>query len=166
MESPASRQTETDREIVVSHLIDGPPDLVFEAFTDSAHLGRWFGPNGFTVSTHAFEFRPGGAWDFMMHGPDGTDYPNWIEWLETSPPERIKYRHGADRDDREAFISTVSIASRGDRTEITLRSVFDTTAQRDSAVDHGAIEATEQTLGRLAEFVAVRSGDATGEELT
>ena len=166
MESPASRPTETDREIVVSHLIEGPPDLVFEAFTEPGHLDRWYGPNGFTVTTHAFEFRPGGVWDFTMHGPDGTDYPNWIEWLEISPPERIKYRHGANRDDPELFTSTVTIVARGDKTEITLRSVFDTTAQRDSAVDHGAIEAAEQTLGRLAEFVAVRSGDATGEEQT
>ena len=66
-------------------LIDGPPDLVFEAFTDPGHLDRWYGPNGFTVTTHAFEFRPGGTWDFTMHGPDGTDYPNWIEWLEIIP---------------------------------------------------------------------------------
>ncbi len=82
------------------------------------------------------------------------------------PPGANRIPAWRDRDDREVFTSTVTIASRGDRTEITLRSVFDTTAQRDSAVDHGAIEATEQTLGRLAEFVAVRSGDATGEEKT
>ncbi len=164
MESPASRSTETDREIVVSRLIEGPPDLVFEAFTDPGHLDRWYGPNGFTVTTHAFEFRPGGTWDFTMHGPDGTDYPNWIEWLEITPPERIVYRHGESRDDPESFTSTVTIVARGDQTEVTLRSIFETSAQRDKAIQYGAVEGGEQTLGRLAEFVAVRSGDATGRE--
>jgi uncharacterized protein YndB with AHSA1/START domain len=166
MESAASSETTPDREIVVSRLIEGTPDLAFEPFTDAAYLDRWFGPNGFTVTTHAFEFRPEGIWDFTFHGPDGTDYPNWIVWTEISPTQRIEYRHGADRDDREAFTSTVAITPRGDKAEITLRSVFDTSAQRERAVGHGAIEATEQTLGRLAEFVAVRSGEATGRDVT
>ncbi len=164
MENPASRSTETDREIVVSRLIEGPPDLVFEAFTDPGHLDRWFGPNGFTVTTHAFEFRSGGVWDFTMHGPDGTDYPNWIEWLEISPPELIAFRHGESRDDPELFTSTVTIIARGDQTEVTLHSIFETSTQRDNVVQSGAVEGGEQTLGRLAEFVAVRAGDATGQE--
>ena len=86
MEKLASTLTDSAREIVVSRLIDGPQELVFEAFTDPAHLDRWYGPNGFTITTHAFELRPGGTWDFTMHGPDGTDYPNWIECLEIAPP--------------------------------------------------------------------------------
>jgi Activator of Hsp90 ATPase homolog 1-like protein len=62
-----------DREIVVSRVIQGPRRLVFEAYTDVRHLSRWWGPDGFTTTTHAFEFRPGGVWEFTMHGPDGAD---------------------------------------------------------------------------------------------
>ena len=63
-----------DREIVVSHVVDAPREIVFEAFTDIRHLSRWWGPDGFTTTTRSFEFRVGGEWDFMMHGPDGTHY--------------------------------------------------------------------------------------------
>ena len=110
MASPHSSQSASDREIIVSRTIEGPRRLVFEAFTDVAHLARWWGPNGFTTTTHAFEFRPGGVWDFIMHGPDGVEFQNWIEWREIVPPERIYYLHG-DRDgDPRAFASTVTLA--------------------------------------------------------
>jgi len=82
---------------VVSRVIDAPPELVFEAFTDVRHLSRWWGPDGFTTATRAFEFRAGGEWDFAMHGPDGTEYQEFISWTEIVPPERIALRHGESR---------------------------------------------------------------------
>jgi uncharacterized protein YndB with AHSA1/START domain len=72
---------------MVSRLIEGPRDVVFEAFTEVRHLSRWWGPEGFTTTTRTFEFSEGGVWEFTMHGPDGSDYPNWIQWMEIRPPE-------------------------------------------------------------------------------
>src|SRR3989442_12450066 len=94
--APAQSAT-ADREIVISRVISAPPELVFEAFTEVRHLSRWWGPEGFTTTTRAFEFRVGGEWDFVMHGPDGTDYQEWISWTEISPPERIALVHGESR---------------------------------------------------------------------
>src|SRR5207245_2372910 len=71
--APAQSAT-ADREIVISRVISAPRELVFEAFTEVRHLSRWWGPEGFTTTTRGFEFRVGGEWDFVMHGPDGTDY--------------------------------------------------------------------------------------------
>src|SRR5712675_107676 len=79
--APAQPAT-ADREIVISRVISAPRELVFEAFTEVRHLSRWWGPEGFTTTTRAFEFRVGGEWDFVMHGPDGTDYTEWISWTE------------------------------------------------------------------------------------
>src|SRR6201746_2891085 len=100
--APAQSAT-ADREIVVSRVIDAPRELVFAAFTEVRHLSRWWGPEGFTTTTRAFEFRVGGAWDFVMHGPDGTDYQEWISWTEIAPPERIALLHGESRGDPNAF---------------------------------------------------------------
>ena len=151
----------SDREIVVTRIIEGPRPLVFEAYTDPMHLAQWWGPNGFTTTTRAFDFRPGGVWDFDMHGPDGTDYPNWIEWREIEPPARLVFRHGTQRDDPQAFVSTVTLVERGDATEVTMHAVFKTKAQRDEVVErYGAIEGGKQTLGRLALYVTtlIRNG--------
>ena len=97
-DAPAHSAT-ADREIVISRVIDAPQELVFEAFTEVRHLSRWWGPEGFTTTTQSFEFRPGGEWDFVMHGPDGTDYTEWITWSEIVPPERIALSHGESRGD-------------------------------------------------------------------
>jgi uncharacterized protein YndB with AHSA1/START domain len=151
----------SDREIVVTRTIEGPRSLVFEAYTDPRHLAQWWGPNGFTTTTRAFEFRPGGVWDFVMHGPDGTDYPNWIEWREIAPPERLVFLHGERPDDPRAFVSTVTLVERGGKTEVTMRAVFKTKAQRDEVVArYDAIEGGKQTLGRLALYLAglIRKG--------
>jgi uncharacterized protein YndB with AHSA1/START domain len=158
MAASASGEPRADREIVLTRTIEGPRRLVFEAFTEVRHLAEWWGPNGFTLTTQAFEFRPGGVWDFIMHGPDGTDYPNRIEWREIVPPERLVYQHGAGEDNPEAFVSTVTFAERGKATEVTMRAVFRTKEQRDVAVErYHAVEGGKQTLGRLAAYVATLS---------
>jgi uncharacterized protein YndB with AHSA1/START domain len=89
-----------------------------------------------------------------MHGPDGTDYPNWIQWRELVPPERIVLVHGSSADDPRSFDTTITLVERGGATEVTLRSVFRTKEQRDEVVErYHAIEGGRQTLGRLAAYV-------------
>ncbi len=149
-----------DREIVVARTIEGPRYLVFEAYSDVKHLAQWWGPNGFTTTTHRFEFRPGGVWDFIMHGPDGTDYPNYIEYREIVPPERIVFLHGESAEDPNRFVSTVSFVERGGATEVTMRALFKTKAMRDEVVErYSAIEGGKQTLGRLAMYVATLAAE-------
>src|SRR3954470_20291810 len=100
--APAQAAT-ADREIVISRVISAPRELVFEAFTEVRHLSRWWAPVGFTTTTRAFEFRVGGEWDFVMHGPDGEDAQECITWPEIVPPEAIAVLHGEFRGDPNAF---------------------------------------------------------------
>jgi uncharacterized protein YndB with AHSA1/START domain len=144
-----------DREIVISRVISAPPELLFEAFTEVRHLAQWWGPDGFTTTTRTFEFRVGGEWEFVMHGPDGTDYPEWIRWIEIAPPERIALLHGESRGDPNAFDSILTFEPHGAATRIDMRTVFPTRELRDRAVEkYHAIEGGEQTLGNLAAYVA------------
>ncbi|MGI8527779.1 MAG: SRPBCC domain-containing protein [Pseudolabrys sp.] len=71
--------------------------LVFSAWTDPKHLAQWWGPNGFTTTTSQFEFRVGGVWRFVMHGPDGRDYQNRVTFEQIVPNERIVYITAAAR---------------------------------------------------------------------
>ncbi|NEE03041.1 SRPBCC family protein [Phytoactinopolyspora halotolerans] len=151
----AAQPVTSDREIVISRVIDAPRELVFEAFTEVRHLSRWWGPEGFTTTTQSFEFRVGGVWDFTMHGPDGTDYPEWITWTEITPPERIALLHGESRDDPNAFESVLTFTPDGVTTRIEMRTVFPTKELRDEAVEkYHAIEGGHQTLNNLAAYVA------------
>src|SRR5260221_193759 len=109
----------------------------------------------------AFEFRVGGEWDFVMHGPDGTDYQEWISWTEIAPPERIALLHAEFRGDPNAFESVLTFAPDGAATRIEMRAVFPTKELRDEVVEkYHAIEGGQQTLSKLAAYVTeiVREG--------
>ena len=167
----AGQSGRADREVVISRVISAPRELVFEAFTEVRHLSRWWGPEGFSTTTQAFEFRVGGVWDFVMHGPDGTDYQEWITWREIVPPERIALRHGESRDDPDAFNSVLTFdpvltfEPAGEQTRIVMRTVFPTKDLRDEAVEkYHAIEGGEQTLGNLAAYVTGLSRNDKGAE--
>ena len=154
-EETRAEPSTADREIVISRVITAPRELVFEAFTEVRHLSQWWGPKGFTTTTRAFEFRAGGVWDFVMHGPDGTDYPEWITWTEIDPPRRIALLHGEHRDDPNAFESVLVFEPDGAATRIEMGTVFPTKELRDEAVErYHAVEGGRQTLDNLAAFVA------------
>src|SRR3982074_1015468 len=158
--APAQAAT-ADREIVISRAINARPELVLEAFSEVRPLSRWWGPEGFTTPPRAFEFRVGGEWDFVMHGPDGTDYQEWISWSEIVPPEGSALLHGESRGDPNAFHAILTLAPDGAATRIEMRTVFPTKELRDEAVEkYHAIEGGQQTLSNLAAYVTeiVRKG--------
>ncbi|HEX3552719.1 MAG TPA: SRPBCC family protein [Thermoanaerobaculia bacterium] len=144
-ENPASEST-ADREFVHSRLIDAPRERVFKAFADPAHLARWWGPNGFTSTFEVFEFRPGGRWRFVMHGPDGKDYPNESVFIEIVAPDRVFFEHISEG---HHFFMTITFTAQGNQTLVGWRQVFDTAAHR-ARIAHFVEEANEQNLNRLA----------------
>ncbi len=152
----------SDREIVISRVLFAPRELVWQAWADPQHVAHWWGPRGFTTTTKRHEFRVGGYWEHVMHGPDGTDYPNKSRFLEIVPLERITYRHGGGSDDLEddrrgaTFTATWTFETvDGGKTRLVGRMVFPSKEARDRVVrDYGAIEGGKQTLERAAEYVA------------
>ena len=146
----------SDREIVITRVFDAPRERVFKAWTDPAHIGNWWGPKGFTTTTLEIDVKPGGVWRFIMHGPDGTDYPNKISYKEIVKAERLVFDHGSGEDsDAGTFEATVTFAAEGGKTRLTTRSLFPTPEERKQAVEEfKAIEGGNQTLDRLGEYLA------------
>lgn len=150
--SPAAPAETAGREMVLTRVFDAPRELVFQAFTDPAHLPHWYGPHFFSNTVHAIDVRPGGVFRYTMHGPDGTDWPNRISYREITRPERIVYDHGEDvDDDPNAFHVTVTFSAEDGGTRVTMRTVFNTAEQLAAAKGFGAEKLGYQTLERLAE---------------
>ena len=149
------------RSIIVSRMIDAPREIVFEAWTDPEHLAQWWGPTGFTTTTHVFDMRSGGVWRFVMHGPDGRDYQNHVTFDEIERPARIVFHHDDPQDaGRVHHTTTVTFDTAGSGTQLTLNMVFPTAEERERvAREHGAVEGAHQTLGRLADYVAKTAGE-------
>jgi uncharacterized protein YndB with AHSA1/START domain len=148
--SPADQPTITfEREFAA------PPEAVFAAYRDPEALKEWYGPDGFSITVIAMDFRVGGLFRFTMHGPDGTDYPNRITYRDIVPGARLAYLHdsGVDADPR-GFEVLVTFAPAGaGRTLLTMRSTFPSVEARNAVMKFGAVELGMQTVEKLAAYV-------------
>ena len=117
---------------------------VFTGFSDADLLAHWWGPKGFTNTFHEFDFRPGGVWRFVMHGPDGVNYQNKSVFVEIAKPERIVFQHVSG----PHFEMTVSLAEDGGKTKLTWRMLFESATECDK-VKKFAVDANEQNLDRI-----------------
>jgi uncharacterized protein YndB with AHSA1/START domain len=149
------KQNTSDRELVFTRLLNAPRELVFKVWTEPEHIKHWWGPNGFTNTIHEMNVSPGGIWRLIMHGPDGRDYPNKIEYIEVVEPERLVYKHSGDDDTEPVnFHVTVTFEKQGDKTLLTMRSLFTSKEELDRVIrEYGADEGAIQTLTRLAEYL-------------
>ena len=148
-----------DREIVATRVLDAPRDLVWKVWTDPQHIGQWWGPRGFTTTTRRMDFRPGGVWEHVMHGPDGTDYPNTVVYREIVEPERLVFDHVSDHALALRFHTTVTFTAEGNKTRLTYRIVFDTAESREATIKkHRADEGLQQMLDRFGELLTANTG--------
>jgi uncharacterized protein YndB with AHSA1/START domain len=141
--------------IIGTRVLAAPRTLVFSVWSDPKHLVQWWGPNGFCTTTHAFDFRPGGVWRFVMHGPDGRDYQNRITFDEIDAPERIVYRHdGAEDVEPVTFAQTVTFEDIGE-TRLTWHGRFPSAEERARVIrEYGADKGLAQTMARLDDYLA------------
>lgn len=133
--------------------IPATPDQVFAAFSDPQRLARWWGPAGFTNAFDVCEFRSGGRWQFVMHGPDGRSYPNESVFAEIEPPEKVVVEHLSE----PKFRLTITLAPSAGGTSVTWNQAFEN-AETASRVEHIVLPANEQNLDRLSAEVARGSG--------
>ncbi len=147
-----------DRELTVSRLLQAPRELVFEVWTKPEHIAQWWGPDGFTNTIQQMDVKPGGTWRFMMHGPDGSDYPNKIVYTEVVKPERLVYDHSGDGNeevDPTRFQVIVTFEAQGNQTLLTMRSIFPSKEALEEVKKFGAVEGATQTVNRLVEFLKI-----------
>ncbi len=152
----AERLALMERELVLSRVFDAPRELVFKAWTEREHVSNWFGPRGFTTTTHEMSAKVGGRWRFDMRAPDGTCYDNRVVYLEVTPHSRLVFEHGRDLDDDPTrFHVTITFEEQSNgKTVVTMRQLHPSKAQRDAGLGFGAVEFGYQTLEKLAEHVA------------
>lgn len=160
--------------LVQTRLIRAPRERVWQAWTDAAQLGQWWGPQGFSLSTARFEFRVGGHWVFTMHGPDPEpgaaqpgaprDFPNHIVWTRIESAlhpggEHLAEAawtlafHHVDAAHPEAvfFRAEVSLEAQGEHTLLRWSADFGSAELRDQVIrDFGAAHGGRENLARLA----------------
>lgn len=142
--------------ITLTRVYDAPIQSVWDAWTIPEEVAQWWGPRGFTLTTHSRDVRTGGHWHYTMHGPDGTDYENTTQYLEVVPLQRMVYDHGGHKDRPPLFRVTALFTERDGRTQLDMSMAFATpeiaTEMRGFIKKAGG----ESTWDRLAEYLGKR----------
>jgi len=121
----SEKNNTADRELIITRELNAPIELVWEVWTDPEHLAQWWGPDGFTNTISKMDMKPGGDWDLVMHGPDGTDYKNKSVFREIVKYRKIVYDHVSG----PRFIATISFEERGNKTFLHWHMLFETKEQ-------------------------------------
>jgi uncharacterized protein YndB with AHSA1/START domain len=155
-----STKPKEEHELVLTHVVNAPRELVFKVWTDPKHVAQWWGPRGFTNPVCELDLRPGGAILIHMRSPDGIVYPMTGVFQEVVPPERLVFTSAAlDSDGNPMFevLTTVTFAEEGGKTKQILRArVIKKTAQAAPYIA-GMEQGWTQSLERLAAYVSTQS---------
>jgi len=130
-------------------ILSATPSEVFDAHRDPKRLARWWGPAGFTNTFTVFEFVPGGKWSFVMHGPDGKDYPNESVFAEIVENARVRIDHVCE----PRFVLDILLHPEGAGTRVEWLAEFENKAFAKS-MESFLTSANEQNLDRLEAEVA------------
>lgn len=149
-------------EIKLTRVYDAPVQAVWEAWTDPEQVAEWWGPRGFTLTTHSKDLRPGGTWRYTMHGPDGVDYPNVTKYYEVETCSKLVYDHGGGDDRPPLFRVTVLFAEVDGKTKMEMTMALATPEAADAIHQFIKKASGESTWDRLAEYLESTS---SGKEI-
>lgn len=145
--------TPSDREAVMTRVVDAPRGLVWEAWTNPEHVPNWMlGPEGWTMPVCEIDLRPGGAWHFVWRRSDGTEMGMHGEYREVTPPERLVSTESWG-DDWPETLNTLILTEEDGRTTITQTMLYPSKEARDAALQTGMTDGASVTFDRLVEYL-------------
>lgn len=140
-------------ELKISRVYDAPVKAVWEAWTDPNQAAKWWGPRGFTLTTHSKDLRVGGTWHYTMHGPDGVDYPNKTKYLEVEKYSKLVYDHGGYDDRPPMFRVTVQFSENKGKTSMEMTMTLPTPEAAEETRKFIKKAGGNSTWDRLAEYL-------------
>ena len=152
MELPVTEANNLDATVSTERILPVSRRKVFAAFEQPDQLARWWGPKDFTNTFERFEFKPGGKWIFVMHGPHGANYANESVFREIQANTRIVIEHVVE----PWFKLTVTLTARGDQTHLAWVQEFASPAVA-AQMRPLSETANEQVLDRLQVLLASES---------
>ncbi|WP_342239334.1 SRPBCC family protein [Inquilinus sp. OTU3971] len=148
----------SDRELVLTRLIDAPRETLFRAWTEPELMKRWFTPRPWTTPVIEVDLRPGGSNLIVMRGPDGTEFPNRGVYLEIVKNERLvftdAYTKAWEPSEKPFFTGIITFEDEGGKTRYTARALHWTVADREAHEKMGFHEGWGQCADQLAELAA------------
>jgi uncharacterized protein YndB with AHSA1/START domain len=154
MRNPTTVERKSERELVVTRTIDGPPHLVFEAWTRPELFRRWWVPKSAPISLLSCEMdvRVGGKYR-LVFGAGSQTMEFFGRYLEVTPTSRLVWTNEEGGEEAGA-ITTVTFEERDGRTLVTMSDLHPSKEALDAAIASGSTDGTSESLDQLDELVA------------
>jgi uncharacterized protein YndB with AHSA1/START domain len=143
------------QEVFITREFDAPPGLVFKAHTDPELYIQWLGPHGYEMKLETFEPHSGGRYRYIHKDPDGNEYGFHGVFHEISEELMIQTFEFEGLPERgHVTLDTMRLEKLpGDRTRITIQSVFQSVADRDGMIQSGMERGVKEGYERLDEVL-------------
>ena len=148
----------SDRELVLTRLIDAPREKLWRAFTEVALLKQWFVPHPWTIPHVEMDLRPGGANLVVMRSPEGNEFPNRGVYLDVVPNERLVFTDAFtsawEPSEKPFMVAIMTFEDEAGKTRYTARARHWTVADREAHEKMGFHEGWGKCADQLADLVA------------
>jgi len=145
----------SDRELVITAVLDAPRELVFEATTRPEHVKRWWGPRRMTMTVCETDLRPGGAWRYALRDNETGREDAWSGvYREIVSPERMVYTEGWEAMPGHDYLVTATLTEKDRKTTVTSRLQYKSVEDRDGHVQSGMESGMRESYDRLGEQLA------------
>ena len=143
----------SERELVVTRTIDGPPPSVFEAWTDAELFRQWWVPKSFGLKLLSCEIdaRVGGGYRLTFDNGSAEPMAFFGRYLEVTPPTRLVWTN--EEDDGGTVVTTVAFEEDQGRTRLVVHDRYPSKEALDEAVASGAISWNPETFDQLDELL-------------
>jgi uncharacterized protein YndB with AHSA1/START domain len=138
MKNPTTVERTSECELVVTRTFNGPPHIVFEAWTKPELLKRWWTPKSMGMSFVSCEadVRTGGTYRFVFSHPAFEQPMAFFgRYIEVTPHSRIVW---TNEESADGPVSTVTFEEQGDTTLLVLRELYASKQALDEAIASGS----------------------------
>jgi uncharacterized protein YndB with AHSA1/START domain len=148
----------SDRELVLTRLIDAPREKLYRAWTEPELVKQWFAPLPWTTPVVEMDVRPGGSSLIVMRGPDGNEFPNPGIFLEVVPNQRLvttdAYVRAWEPSEKPFMTLILTFDEEAGKTRYTARVRHFTVADREQHEQMGFHPGWNQCTDQLAALAA------------
>ena len=153
-----SYTTPSDREVVITRVVDAPRELVWKVWTSTDHIRQWMsGREGWTMPICEMDLRPGGKWRYVWRMPNGGEMTLAGVVREIVPPTRLvtTERWGPEWPET---LNTLTLTEARDLTTITITVLYPSLAARDAALKSGMKDGMDITFATLDALLRTLKG--------
>ncbi len=143
------------QELFITREFDAPRELVFKAHTDPQLYVQWLGPRGYEMILDTFEPHSGGRYRYIHKDQDGNEYGFHGVFHEISKELMIQtFEFEGLPEKGHVTLDAMQLeALPGDRTRITIQSVYRSVADRDGMIQSGMERGVNEGYERLDEVL-------------